>query len=125
MVKSSVLRCCLKALPFLLILLYILAVVVPYIEHKEVSPEYRAAFEDRRFYGTGVGPERAAYIDNNKDALFCRMNLIGNAEEEITSRPSISMGTAAGQTWSRPFSVPRKEEFRSVCWWTAPAVFWM
>ena len=83
MVKSSVLRCCLKALPFLLILLYILAVVVPYIEHKEVSPEYRAAFEDRRFYGTGVGPERAAYIDNNKDALFCRMNLIGNAEEEI------------------------------------------
>ena len=83
MVKSSVLRCCLKALPFLLILLYILAVVVPYIEHKEVSPGYRAAFEDRRFYGTGVGPERAAYIDNNKDALFCRMNLIGNAEEEI------------------------------------------
>ena len=83
MVKSSALRCCLKALPFLLILLYILAVVVPYIEHKEVSPEYRAAFEDRRFYGTGVGPERAAYIDNNKDALFCRINLIGNAEEEI------------------------------------------
>ena len=118
MVKSSVLRCCLKALPFLLILLYILAVVVPYIEHKEVSPEYRAAFEDRRFYGTGVGPERAAYIDNNKDALFCRMR-------RSSSRPSISMGTAAGQTWSRPFSVPRKEEFRSVCWWTAPAVFWM
>ena len=55
MVKSSVLRCCLKALPFLLILLYILAVVVPYIEHKEVSPEYRAAFEDRRFYGTRSG----------------------------------------------------------------------
>lgn len=97
MVKSSVLRCCLKALPFLLILLYILAVVVPYIEHNGgFNQSHRAAFEDRRFYGTGVGPERAAYIDNNKDALFCRMNLIGNAKERSSSRPSISMGTAAG-----------------------------
>lgn len=76
-------RTIIKALLLFLLVLYVLALTVPYIPHKRVSGEYQAWAEAQTFLGSGPGIERVAYIDNNMDALLCRLNLIEHAKEEI------------------------------------------
>lgn len=67
----------------ILILIYIGCLVLPYICHKEVPALYKESFHASSFYGSGPGPERTAYIDNNDDALLWRLHLIEEAKEEI------------------------------------------
>ena len=66
-----------------LLLVYIAALIVPYIAHKPVSSSYKKEFKKRNFYGTSVGTERVAYIDDNTEALLYRLHMIEEAKEEI------------------------------------------
>ena len=67
----------------LFLVAYALLVTVPYLPHKEVSEDFRAAYAARDFYAEGPGAERVAYIDNSEDALLCRLQLIQSAEKEL------------------------------------------
>ena len=67
----------------ILIFIYLGFLVLPYVSHKEVPASYREGFDVFSFYGSGPGPERTAYIDNNNSALLWRLRLIEEAEEEI------------------------------------------
>lgn len=67
----------------LLFIIYAGLLVLPYVRHKEVPDFYRENFDVSSFYGSGPGPERTAYIDDNNDALLWRLRLIEEAREEI------------------------------------------
>lgn len=65
------------------LIIYIGFLVLPYVCHKKVPASYQESFDVSSFYGSGPGPERTAYIDNNDDALLWRLRLIEEAREEI------------------------------------------
>ena len=59
------------------------ASIFPLLYHKEVSQTYQASFHPADCYSDTLGNERVACIDDNQDALLCRLMLIENAKEEI------------------------------------------
>lgn len=73
----------LKHFILIFILLYLAALIVPYIPHKKVSESFRSSFSERQFYSDTVGTERAAYIDDNTEALLYRLRMIEEAQDEI------------------------------------------
>lgn len=66
-----------------ILLVYLLLAAVPYIPHKKVSEAFRDSFSAENFYSDRPGCERAAYLDDNNDALLCRLKLIAEAREEL------------------------------------------
>jgi putative cardiolipin synthase len=72
-----------KYILLLFLLSYIGALTLPYAAHKEVSAAYREEFQKKNFYSDTPSPERAAYIDDNMDALLFRLRMIEDAREEI------------------------------------------
>lgn len=72
-----------KHLGFLIFLIYLCLLTVPYLPHKKVSQAYKQSFQSRQFYSDSAGTERVAYIDDNVDALLYRLNLINEAENNI------------------------------------------
>lgn len=68
---------------FILILIYIALLTVPYLRHKKVSENFQNDFSQRAFYSSQVGSERIAYINDNTDALLYRLQMIQQAEQEI------------------------------------------
>lgn len=73
----------LKRILLFLFLLYLAALIVPYIPHKKVSDSFRKSFSENTFYSNSTGTERAAYIDDNEEALAYRLRMIEEAQEEI------------------------------------------
>lgn len=63
--------------------IYILFLIVPYIAHKEVSETYKQQFQPENCYSDSPGTERVAYINDNDDALLYRLHLMNQAKEEI------------------------------------------
>lgn len=63
--------------------LYIGALTVPYIKHKEVPDTYKEQVQTKEYYSDVVGSERIAYIDDNSKALEYRLKMIDEAEEEV------------------------------------------
>lgn len=68
---------------FILILIYIALLTVPYLRHKKVSENFQNDFSEREFYRSQAGSERIAYINDNTDALLYRLQMIQQAEQEI------------------------------------------
>lgn len=68
---------------FILILIYIALLTVPYLRHKKVSENFQNDFSQREFYSSQAGIERIAYINDNTDALLYRLQMIEQAEQEI------------------------------------------
>lgn len=68
---------------FILILIYIALLTVPYLRHKKVSENFQNDFSQREFYSSQAGSERIAYINDNTDALLYRLQIIQQAEQEI------------------------------------------
>lgn len=68
---------------FILILIYIALLTVPYLRHKKVSENFQNDFSQREFYSSQAGSERIAYINDNTDALLYRLQMIQQAEQEI------------------------------------------
>ena len=68
---------------FILILIYIALLTVPYLRHKKVSENFQNDFSEREFYSSQAGSERIAYINDNTDALLYRLQMIQQAEQEI------------------------------------------
>ena len=68
---------------FILILIYIALLTVPYLRHKKVSENFQNDFSQREFYSSQAGSERIAYINDNTDALLYRLQMIEQAEQEI------------------------------------------
>ena len=68
---------------FILILIYIALLTVPYLRHKKVSENFQNDFSQRAFYSSQEGSERIAYINDNTDALLYRLQMIQQAEQEI------------------------------------------
>ena len=69
----------LKRILLFLFLLYLAALIVPYIPHKKVSDSFRKSFSENTFYSNSTGTERAAYIDDNEEALAYRLRMIEEA----------------------------------------------
>lgn len=67
----------------LALLIYLSALVIPYVPHKEVSEIFRKHFENRAFYSDTPGTERVAHIPDNTDALRFRLRMIEDAQNEI------------------------------------------
>ena len=61
---------------FILILIYIALLTVPYLRHKKVSENFKNDFRQREFYSSQTGSERIAYINDNTDALLYRLQII-------------------------------------------------
>ena len=80
---SSVRKLPVKRILFVILLLYIAALVVPYIPHKKVSETFQKHFQTWTFYQEQTGTERVAYINDNTDALLCRLRMTEEAEDEI------------------------------------------
>ncbi len=72
-----------KKVLFILVLLYIAALVVPYIPHKKVNKNFKHNFKPNDFYSTTTGTERIAYINDNTDALKYRLRMVEEAQSEI------------------------------------------
>lgn len=62
---------------------YLMAAVCPYLNHKEVSQEYKNQINMIDFYEEHQGSERVAYVDDNTEALILRLQMIEMAQEEI------------------------------------------
>lgn len=108
-----------------LLLLYILLLTLPYVAHKKVPQEILDRIRSAKYYSELPGAERAAYIDDNTDALLYRLNLIDQAEKEIIFSPSILMWMKPART-SWHLSFPQQSaESGSGCWWTGSAACWM
>ena len=73
----------LKRIFLILSLIYISALIVPYIPHKKVSSSFQDSFAERTFYSNTAGTERVAYIADNEDTLLYRLRMIEEAQEEI------------------------------------------
>lgn len=82
-ILSSVRKLPIKRILLVVVLLYIAALVVPYIPHKKVSETFQKHFHTRTFYREQTGTERVAYINDNTDALLCRLRMIEEAQEEV------------------------------------------
>lgn len=67
----------------LFLLFYLAAFTVPYIEHKAVPEEFKSTFLPESVYGTEVGSERVAYIEDNLQALLMRFRMVEEAKEEV------------------------------------------
>lgn len=110
-----------------LLLLYILLLTLPYVAHKSaVSQEILDRIRSAKYYSELPGAERAAYIDDNTDALLYRLNLIGPGRKGRSSSPPSIL------TWMKPartswhLSFPQQNaESGSGCWWTDSAACWM
>ncbi|MCI8331454.1 MAG: phospholipase D family protein [Clostridiales bacterium] len=72
-----------SAILAIILLWLVLASILPLLNHKEVSQDYQASFHPADCYSDTPGTERVACIDDNKEALLCRLMLIENAKEEI------------------------------------------
>lgn len=72
-----------KRLICLLMTGYLLAATLPFVEHKPVQKEVKAAFNPMKCYGNEPGWERAYYIHDNLEALIWRLRMIDQAEEKI------------------------------------------
>lgn len=72
-----------KRIILILILLYLAALIVPYITNKKVSGSFRKSFSEKTFYSDKTGTERVAYIDDNTEALLYRLRMIEDAKNEI------------------------------------------
>ncbi|MDY4971783.1 MAG: phospholipase D-like domain-containing protein [Lachnospiraceae bacterium] len=68
---------------FALLVFYIGAFTIPYIPHKTVSEKFREEFSGTEVYGDHTGPERVAYVEDNKEALLMRLRMIEEAEKEL------------------------------------------
>ena len=73
----------LKRCLILLLILYIMALTLPYVAHKKVSEDFIETFSKRTFSADSVGKERAAYINDNSNALLYRLSMIDKAQESI------------------------------------------
>lgn len=82
-IPSMIRKIPVKRILLLFVILYIAALAVPYISHKKVSETFQKHFQTRTFYQEQTGTERVAYIDDNIDALRCRLHMIEEAEEEV------------------------------------------
>lgn len=72
-----------KKVLFSLVLLYIAALVIPYIPHKKVKEDFKHSFKAMNFYSPIAGTERIAYINDNTDALKYRLRMSEEAQKEI------------------------------------------
>lgn len=73
----------LRHLILILVVLYIIALVICFFTHKNVSDSFKKRFASKTFTSEFTGPERAAYIADNMDALLYRLRMIEEAEHEI------------------------------------------
>lgn len=73
----------LKRILLFLGLLYLAAITIPYIPHKKISDPFKKVFSQNTFYSDSVRTERAAYIDDNEEALSFRLRMIEEANNEI------------------------------------------
>lgn len=96
----------LKRIFFFLLLLYIGALIIPYVPHKKVSDSYKENFAGRSFYNNGKGTERTAYIDDNMEALKYRLRMIEEAEEEIILLLKTSTGNFLYMKQNFPEKLP-------------------
>ena len=65
------------------ILLYLIALVILFIPHKEVSDSYKKEFSEMTFFSNENGTERISYVPDNTDALMYRLQMFDAAQEEI------------------------------------------
>lgn len=71
-------------LGLLVFLLYvILGAALPYIRQPDVSAETMRQFRPEDYYGDAIGPDRAALVEDNDEALRLRMQMIAHAEERV------------------------------------------
>ena len=68
---------------FILILIYIALLTVPYLRHKKFQKIFRMTSVRESFTAPRRGSERIAYINDNTDALLYRLQIIQQAEQEI------------------------------------------
>ena len=65
-------------------LLYvILGAVLPYVRQPAVSEATKNSFDPEFYYGEGTGPDRAALIEDNGEALRLRLQMIAHAKERV------------------------------------------
>lgn len=72
-----------KRVVLLIVLIYILLLVIPYITHKKVSESYQSNFSKQSFTSESVGTERISYLNDNTDALLYRLRMMEEAEKSI------------------------------------------
>lgn len=81
--RNMLLKIKLRYLILFLIVLYITALVICFLTHKDVSDSFKKSFANKTFTSDSIGPERVAYISDNMDALLYRLRMIEEAEDEI------------------------------------------
>ena len=65
------------------ILYLIIGGIVPFLKHPEVSDSTKKKIEEIEFYDGNVGPDRAAIIEDNEEALKVRLKMIADAKEKV------------------------------------------
>ena len=66
-----------------LILIYVVALTLPYVAHKKVSSTFVKDFEKRSFTNDQAGTERVSYLNDNVEALLYRLRMAEEAKKEI------------------------------------------
>ncbi len=62
---------------------YLLSAILPFVEHKEVSEDFKQQVNAKEFYSNETGTERVAYVKDNVAAMVYRLQMINEAKEEI------------------------------------------
>lgn len=67
----------------IVVALYIAALTIPYLRHKQVSSELKDSFRAENCFSPSTGSERAAFVRDNGDALQYRLSMMAQAQDEI------------------------------------------
>lgn len=67
----------------IVVALYIAALTIPYLRHKQVSSELKDSFRAENCFSPSTGGERAAFVRDNGDALQYRLSMMAQAQDEI------------------------------------------
>lgn len=72
-----------KWITFALVMFYLGLVCLPYLRHSKASEQTKTSFDAASLYEDKPGPERAAILSDNEDALAERLRMISHAQERI------------------------------------------
>ena len=67
----------------MIILYLVIGAIIPFLKHKEVGEDTKDKIAGTQFYSDSIGPDRAAIIEDNEEALRIRLKMIADAKGSI------------------------------------------
>lgn len=68
---------------FVFLMYLVIGGIAPFLKQPSVSENTKKRVSEQKFYSKDIGPDRAAILEDNEEALQVRLKMIAEAKEEI------------------------------------------